>query len=163
MPFDSLDIWKARHLRVMLLLVSPLGCAHRSNLSPQSTAQVEELKIRFLSPGRANLALLISLPLNREEDVESVDYQLWLGGHYFSAGVNQVDVRVFPPASKFELDAPLIFRPLPMSDQPQKVLISVKGGIRLRGGVLGDVRRIFERELFVQLNQAPIFEDHEGD
>ncbi|MBM4379360.1 MAG: hypothetical protein FJ086_08680 [Deltaproteobacteria bacterium] len=117
---------------------------------------LETLEVRFDEPGRGQLKLgLAANGVGEPVQAQSVDWELWLDNRYFAAGVEQVDVAL--PASgevPVTLELPLHFPKLPASAEPQRMQLSARGGLVLRGGAREE-RHPFQGSVKATVARAP--------
>jgi hypothetical protein len=118
---------------------------------------VETLEVRFDEPGRGLLRLgLLANGVGEPVQAQSVDWELWLDNRYFAAGVEQVDVAVAASGeTPVSLALPLVFPKLPASSEPQRLQLSTRGGVVMRGGAREE-RHPFQGSVKATLANAPL-------
>ncbi len=118
---------------------------------------LETLEVRFDGPGRGAMRLgLVAYGVGEPVQAQAVDWELWLDNRYFAAGVEQVDVAV--PASgevPLGLEVPLHFPSLPASAEPQRLQLSARGGVVMRGGAREE-RHPFQGSVRATVARAPL-------
>lgn len=156
---------RAVHLRPVCLglaLALLAGCAGSrlqvATLQPGEVL-VQGLEVAFFEPGSGELTLeLVMEGVGEPVQAQAVDWELWLDNRYFAAGVEQV-MRELPVAGEtpLVLKFPLHFPKVPVAGEPQRLKLSTRGGVVLRGGTREE-RHPFEVSVFRRVERAPVLE-----
>ncbi len=149
-------------VQLALLWLLAAGCAgprlQAATLQPGEVL-VQGLDVAFDEPGSGELTLeLVMEGVGEPVQAQAVDWEVWLDNRYFAAGVEQV-TRQLPVAGETPLllKFPLHFPKVPVAGEPQRLKLSIRGGVVLRGGTREE-RYPFEVSVFRRVERAPVLE-----
>lgn len=149
---------RSSHIAWVVLLLS--GCAgprlQVATLQPGEVL-VQGLEVAFNEPGNGELKLELVLEgVGEPVQAQAVDWELWLDNRYFAAGVEQVAVEVAPRGeTALPLKLPLHFPKLPQAGEAQRLKVSARGGVVLRGGAREE-RHPFQASVHRSVERAPV-------
>lgn len=152
-------------LLALLLALTGLGCrtgesARAKGESAQPTALgVEGVELKFLDSGKADLAFtLVTPPETKLRQSNEVQWELWLDGRYFAAGVWRADVALPQgQTSRIKVSSPLVFRPGPVKNELMAHSVGVKGYLVGSTGV-GTARVAFAEQQVLWLAGTPAWD-----
>lgn len=139
------------------------GCASttssRWGTAETSTVRVDEVVLAFGESGKADLAF--TLAATRESalrQANEVQWELWLDGRYFAAGIWRAEVELKTgEETKWQVKAPLIFRPGPVKNESMPVSVGVKGFLVGSTG-LRTLREAFARQEVLWVAGSPVWD-----
>ena len=151
-----------RPFRIYAVLLLLSGCAgSRLQVATLQPGQVlvQGLDVAFFDPGNGELTLeLVMEGVGEPVQAQTVDWELWLDNRYFAAGVEQVALAL-PAAGEMplRLKFPLHFPKVPVAGEPQRLKLSTRGGVVLRGGAREE-RHPFEVSVSRRVERAPVLQ-----
>lgn len=158
---------RATTAAVLLVPLVLAGCGHVRAQSALLRATVERVELSFASESEGELAVTLQVdPLRRSAGTfERVEWELWLDGRWFAAGTQALEVRIAERApTEVRFTAPLHFRPTPLSTEPKRMDVGVRGVV-IAASAPGDAERrlSFAGRLELTLAPAPQLEGEKGD
>ena len=135
----------ARWLAPLLIFVTGcLAAGSRVSPAPPQPIQVSNVVLTFGESGKADLSFVVTVTPETDLSVATeVQWELWLDGRYFGAGVWRVEVPLAQGGpTRLPVRTPLVFRPGPVKNETMPLSVGLKGF------VAGETRVRSVRELF---------------
>ena len=149
------------HLPAILLLLAAGCAAPRSRVTQAfpGEVQVRGLALSFDEPGAGRLQFELSLEgVGEPAEAQAVDWELWLDNRYFAAGAEKVALAVPPQGEvSLPLQLQLHFPKMPVAGEPQRLKVSTRGGVVLRGGAREE-RHPFSATALLRVERVPVLE-----
>ncbi|MBX7117203.1 MAG: hypothetical protein K1X64_22995 [Myxococcaceae bacterium] len=122
---------RARWL-AMLSVLATTGCLAtfgRASAAPLQPVQVSDVVLTFGESGKADLSFVATVTPESDLFIATeVQWELWLDGRYFAAGVWRVEVPLVQGApTHLPIRTPLVFRPGPVKNETMPVSVGLKG------------------------------------
>lgn len=115
-----------------VLAVFATGCVAASNRvspAPPQPIAVSDVVLTFNESGKADLSFVVTVTPDSDLAVATeVQWELWLDGRYFGAGVWRVEMPLAQrEQTQLPVRTPLVFRPGPVKNETMPVSVGLKG------------------------------------